>query len=255
MAEIYIRLVFSGAILCDNTIKHPERNMYMKKHISALALALAFSAAACAGCSPGASPTDAPTASGEPTATTAGPDTSATATATALPDVTPPINPSYDLGNEKMAPKTLPEFSTLGLDGNTYTRDILQGSRLTMVYYWATYCPYCKEELPYIAEIGNSMPEGSRMVSVVMDISGDAAEQTATATQLAEEHGIAFPLLKMDEAGVLEQHAFDETTGKPFIKPTTVFYDENGAQVGDILIGSFSKEEYASALEERLAML
>lgn len=240
----------------------------MTKRIWALTLMIVFTTAASMGCSASPAETTAP-ATTRPSATSVRPSTNpatdpptspatdapSTAANTALPSITPPINPSYTPFNDKMAPKTLPEFSTTGLDGETYTRDILQGNKLTMVYYWATYCPYCKEEMPYMSEIGKSMPEGSRMVSVVMDIHGDEPEETAIAQQLVTEHNITFPLLKMDEAGVLEAHAFDETTGKPFIKPTTVFYDEDGNQVGDVLIGTYSKEEYVQALEERLSTL
>lgn len=161
------------------------------------------------------------------------------------PADTTPMQTTQPTTNEAAGP-TLPEFSTVDINAYTVDSSILAEKKLTMVSFWATYCFYCKEEMPGLGNLARSMPEGSQIIGVVTDAYD---EQTILAARdIVADNKADYPHLLIDE-GLLEY------LPNVRVLPTTVFFDSEGRQVGEIIEGMMSEEEHRAEIEQRLAGL
>ena len=50
-------------------------------------------------------------------------------------------------------------------------------SGITLVDFWATWCPPCRKQLPIIEETVADLPEGTKIAKVNIDSSGDLAKK------------------------------------------------------------------------------
>jgi cytochrome c biogenesis protein CcmG/thiol:disulfide interchange protein DsbE len=57
------------------------------------------------------------------------------------------------------APKA-PNFSIMANDGQTYTPDYLKGN-VVLLYFWATWCPYCRKAVPHMNDLANEYANAS----------------------------------------------------------------------------------------------
>ncbi len=57
------------------------------------------------------------------------------------------------------APKT-PDFSIRANDGQTYSPDYLKGN-VVLLYFWATWCPYCRRAVPHMNDLANEYANAS----------------------------------------------------------------------------------------------
>ena len=61
--------------------------------------------------------------------------------------------------NNYRAPKS-PDFSIMANDGQTYTPDYLKGN-VVLLYFWATWCPYCRKAVPHMNDLANEYANAS----------------------------------------------------------------------------------------------
>ena len=64
--------------------------------------------------------------------------------------------------------RALLELRATDLDGRTWTHDRLQG-RIVLVDFWATWCPPCLRELPYLKEARERYGDRFEVVGVSLD--------------------------------------------------------------------------------------
>ena len=57
------------------------------------------------------------------------------------------------------APKS-PDFSIMANDGQTYNPDYLKGN-VVLLYFWATWCPYCRKAVPHMNDLANEYANAS----------------------------------------------------------------------------------------------
>lgn len=145
-------------------------------------------------------------------------------------------------------PNAFPAFSTVDLNGNPVTQDIFSGKDLTVVNIWGTFCTPCINEMPELGEWARSMPENVQIIGLVSDLR--TAEDTATldtARLICEKTGADF-------VSLVANADFDTLLSGVTGVPTTLFVDENGAIVGEPIVGAYVAkykqfvEEYLSAL-------
>ncbi len=122
-------------------------------------------------------------------------------------------------------------FTTTDLDGNNVTSaEIYAGNKITMINFWATWCPPCVGELAELAEVHTQLQEaGCGVVGILMD-SYDP-EAVVTAKALMAQNGTNYPVLTLGEDMYPLAQAISAI-------PTTVFVDGSGTLVGTPIVGA-----------------
>jgi thiol-disulfide isomerase/thioredoxin len=129
-------------------------------------------------------------------------------------------------------PVIAPHFALKDLSGKVVSSDTFKG-KPTLVVFWATWCPTCKEELPTF----NALKEkGIQVVAIALNQSVDAVKE------YVREHGIEFPVLMTDQQVELD------FGGIRFL-PTAFLIDSNWKIVGKVF-GKISTGEVVHAFEK-----
>jgi thiol-disulfide isomerase/thioredoxin len=106
--------------------------------------------------------------------------------------------------------------------------------KVVAVNFWATWCPPCREEIPELVRIQQSLgPSGVQIVGVAVD-------EKAKVAAFAEKAGINFPTLLLEYGGIeLSRRTGNRAGGLPY----TVVLDRQGriahVELGAIRIAAF----------------
>ena len=148
----------------------------------------------------------------------------------------------------------LASFTATDLEGNEIDQSILEGTPLTMVNVWATYCGPCKEEMPDLAQLSKDYADDGvqilGLVSDVLNANGTVNQtQVDTAIALAEEAGVDY--VNMVPSEYLTQNVLSQI----YAVPTTFFVDENGNQVGSVYMGARDAEGWKEIIDSLLEVV
>lgn len=146
------------------------------------------------------------------------------------------------------AADVFPKFSSQTLDGQPVSSAVFAENRLTVINFWGTYCPPCIEEMPDLGELARSMPEGTRLVGIIIDAAPDDDDVKGEARDILTEAKAEF----LQILPVRDMIPYMETLVGV---PTTIFVDSDGKVVGEPLIGSRSGQEYRTEIEKALKLL
>ena len=135
-------------------------------------------------------------------------------------------------------------FSLTTLTGETLDQTVFSDHKLTMVNYWATWCPPCVGEIPDLAKISNAYADKGFIIIGVL--TGD--DDVEGAKKFLADQGVTYPVVSA-EGFFLEQ-----IQGYQYI-PTTLFFDSEGKQVGDAVVGANSYDDWAAKIDELLAQV
>jgi thiol-disulfide isomerase/thioredoxin len=83
-------------------------------------------------------------------------------------------------------PEAARDFSLTTLDGGSLALSELRG-QWVLLNFWATWCPPCREEMPYLNQVANERE------MVVLGINFN--EDHATVEQFVRDHQLTFPML------------------------------------------------------------
>ena len=129
------------------------------------------------------------------------------------------------------------EFTTVDTEGNEWTDRALADAKLTMVNFWAYWCPPCVGELPDLQKLSETYPD--------LQILGVSTEDyEAENIKTMKELGITYPTLRVPES-------IEKKLDSGYI-PETMFVDSNGHIIGDTFVGSQTYEEWAAVIEDYL---
>ena len=120
-------------------------------------------------------------------------------------------------------------FTAVTLDGDTVTEAFFQEHDLTMVNVWASWCPPCRGELSELGELYGKLPENVGFLSVTIDDPADLKDAKA----LLQQNGCAFTCLD----GQGSEGLINGFLNQVMAIPTTIFFDRNGNQVGEWIVG------------------
>lgn len=143
-----------------------------------------------------------------------------------------------------------PDFSVenLSADGETdatIDQTVFQEPLLTIVNFWATWCPPCIAELPDLERIAEVTGGQVRVLGVLtdaVDYFGERDDDAIDAMKtLIDEAGVTYPIL-MPEDALLEE------SSSLLAYPTTYIVDKKGV-VHNIITGSQSLEEWIAAAQ------
>lgn len=151
-------------------------------------------------------------------------------------------------GSEASEGGSLGEFSMEDVNGETYTQEMFAEHDLTMINVFTTWCSPCIREIPDLERLSKEMEDqGVQVVGIVLDVAGNADEETIEkAKLLAEKTGAAYPFL-IPDAGYLN----GRLAGISAV-PETFFVDKEGNFVGETYSGSRSFEDWKGIVEKEL---
>lgn len=135
-------------------------------------------------------------------------------------------------------------FSLTTLTGDTIDQTIFSDHKLTMVNYWATWCGPCVSEIPDLVKISADYADkGFALIGVhVDDTDLDGVKK------FMEDQKINYPII-LPEGFFLEM-----IQGYQYI-PTTLFFDSQGKQVGEAVVGSMSYDDWSGLIDLLLAQV
>ncbi|MCL1963681.1 MAG: TlpA family protein disulfide reductase [Firmicutes bacterium] len=137
---------------------------------------------------------------------------------------------------------TLPAFAAVDLMGNPITNDIFKGKKVTMINFWGTFCGPCIEEMPDLGALARNLPDGAQLIGIAGDVDAAGGRNLKLAQDIMAGANADFLNIVPDEALLAYCNGLVGV-------PTTIFVDENGALLGEPLLGSRSAGEYRAALE------
>ncbi len=131
-----------------------------------------------------------------------------------------------------------PDFQLQNLDGQTISLGNLRGKPV-LINFWATWCDYCVDEIPYIQEI---YEERSNKGLEVLAI--NKGESSSTVAAFMRSYNLPFTVLLDTRQDVAQGY---NITGIP----TTFFIDKDGI-IQDKIIGAFPNK---TQIEKRLSKI
>ncbi len=131
-----------------------------------------------------------------------------------------------------------PNFQLQNLDGQTVSLSDLRGEPV-LINFWATWCPPCRSEMPYIQEIYNEWSD-KKLVVLAINI----GESSSTVENFMQSYNLSFTVLLDTKQDVAQRY---NITGIP----TTFFIDKDGI-IQDKLIGAFQNK---AQIENRLGKI
>ncbi|MDF3002015.1 MAG: AhpC/TSA family [Bacillota bacterium] len=162
------------------------------------------------------------------------------------------IPPPQEQGSDGADATGLTSFKTTDIYGEEQTQEIFSGYDLTLVNVWGTFCKPCLNEMPDLGELQKEYePTGVNIVGIVVDVQDNdmqvIEDQRTLAQEIANTTGAGYPHLLVSTEmiePVLSQ--FDAI-------PASFFVDGDGNIVSEFYIGSKSKDEWKSLIDETLA--
>jgi thiol-disulfide isomerase/thioredoxin len=118
-----------------------------------------------------------------------------------------------------------PEFSYRDAAGNDVSLSDLRG-QVVLLNFWATWCPPCVYEMPFLEEAHQQMPENTIILAV------NVGENADTVSAFLTEHGLTLPVI-LDRSGAIAQ------LYRAFQMPTSVIIDADGI-INQYKVGPFS---------------
>ncbi len=180
----------------------------MNKMLKVALVMLSASVLVIAGCSPGPAPQ------------------------ASAPSSIPSPNEGIQVGN------VAPDFQLPNLDYEPISLNELRGKPVVL-NFWASWCPPCKDEMPYLQEIHEEY-SGSGLVLLAINL----GESLSTVENFLQSNDYSFPVL-LDTRGVVAQQY------RVINIPTTYFIDGDGI-IQEKRIGAFIN---AAQIEEQLSKI
>lgn len=150
---------------------------------------------------------------------------------------------------ENVYAKTI-TFDTTALEGAEIDSTIFANYDLTMLNFSGTYTYPQSDEFAVLQQVyktASKMPEKVNIISAIIDTPGEETE--AVALKAKNDAGAEFLTIKLDE--LLANWVTNNLQGVP----STIFVDNNGKIVGDIVEGTKPAETYIEEIDKHLEAL
>ena len=139
-----------------------------------------------------------------------------------------------------------PAFQSKTPEGVDVTEAVFAEKKLTMINLWGTFCPPCIDEMPDLGNLGRTMPEGTQLIGIILDV-GDKKTLELGKKILKQANADFMQILP-----VYEMNSYLRTVSAV---PTTIFVDSQGNIVGAPLVGSRPESAYRAEIEKILKSL
>ncbi len=108
-----------------------------------------------------------------------------------------------------------PDFQLQNLDGQTVSLGNLQGKPL-LINFWATWCPPCRSEMPYIQEIYEEWSDKGLVLLAI-----NIGESSSKVEEFMQSHNLSFTVLLDTRQDITQKYNIQYI-------PTTFFIDKDG---------------------------
>ena len=137
---------------------------------------------------------------------------------------------------------TAPDFVLTDLQGHNLKLSDLRG-KAVVLNFWATWCPPCKEEIPWFVELQKRYgSQGLQVIGVSMDDDGDQKD----VAKFAAANSINYPVL-LGKDNVANQYG-----GIEYL-PTTFYIGRDGVVVDRVFGQPDSRDEIEKNIKRVLA--
>lgn len=142
-------------------------------------------------------------------------------------------------------------FTAQDLEGNDVDDSIFDGYDVTMINVWGTFCGPCIQEMPDLGQLAEDYADkGVQIVGIVSDATdyegGYLEENVELAKEIVEETGAGYLHL------LPSQDVLNRVLTSIQVVPTTFFVDSEGNQLGGIVTGSKSYDDWTAILDQKL---
>lgn len=151
---------------------------------------------------------------------------------------TPTIVPQEGLDIGDIAP----DFELVSADGEVYKLSDFRG-QVVLLNFWATWCGYCREEMPMMQDMYEEYGNGGLAIFAV-----DVGETKAEVESFMQELGLTFPALLDQDKRVYRN--YNKSNGIP----QTYIIDKNGI-IRDYVPGSFASLIRAKEVRDKVVEL
>jgi len=131
-----------------------------------------------------------------------------------------------------------PDFQLQNLDGQTVSLSNLR-NKPVLINFWATWCPPCRGEMPYIQEIYEEWTDKGLVLLAI-----NIGESSSKAEELMQSQNLSFTVLLDTKQAIAQNY---NITGIP----TTFFIDKDGI-IQDKVIGAFQNK---TQIEDKLSKI
>jgi len=121
-----------------------------------------------------------------------------------------------------------PDFQLQNLDGQTVSLGDLR-DKPVLINFWATWCPPCRSEMPYIQEIYEEWSDKGLVVLAI-----NIGESSSKAEGFMQSYNLSFTVLLDTKQDVAQKYNIQYI-------PTTFFIDKDGI-IQDKMIGAFQNK-------------
>ncbi|AFM06065.1 Peroxiredoxin [Bernardetia litoralis DSM 6794] len=117
-----------------------------------------------------------------------------------------------------------PKFETTDVEGNKQTiEQHTQKGKIVMLYFWADWCPTCKQEFPETQTYYEKLQkEGLEILAI------NVKQPKEASTKFKEQFGATFPMLIDEDGKISDLYKVEEL-------PTNFFIDEEGKIIRKIV--------------------
>jgi len=142
-------------------------------------------------------------------------------------ELAPPSTPASTEGTQ--IGNLPPNFQLQYLDGQSVSLSDLRGKPV-LINFWATRCPPCVSEMPYLQEIYNEWSETELMLLAI-----NTGEGSTKVKEFMQSNNLSLPVLLDTKQDVAQRYNIRGI-------PTTFFIDKNGI-IQAVNIGAFPNKE------------
>ena len=145
---------------------------------------------------------------------------------------------------------TLSQIETVTIDGETFTGYDFPENKLIVLNIWATWCPPCVEELPYLQEVSEYYSDKNvEIIGIMLDGVNEKLEMDSSVIdagkKLLATAGANYTVILPDETLI------KELVGQVHVIPTTFFMDGKGNVISGV-VGSRNADEWKEEIDGAL---
>lgn len=135
------------------------------------------------------------------------------------------------------------DFALLDREGNEISLSSLKG-KVVFVNFWASWCPPCVHEMPYIQAIYDQYQKKDVVILAVNVLATEKGKDAAAVHQFLSEKGYTFPVLYDVDGSVTVKYRVSAF-------PTTYIIDKDG-YIADFISGAMNKDTMEKKIEKVL---
>ncbi len=135
--------------------------------------------------------------------------------------------------------QTASNFEVKDSSGKTVSLSDFKGKPV-VVNFWASWCPPCKQEMPFFNEVYKEV--GSDIQFMMVDLVDGSRETESTAKAFIKDNGYVFPVFfDTDQSAAIAYSIYSI--------PTTIFIDKDG-KIVQTHTGPFTKSDLLAEIDK-----